>query len=108
MNPWTFYEHKPQLAQAVVVGVASAFGLRRHGARRASLAALAGVAWASVGLVDWVVYSFGYSLAGWSARDTQAIHATLEWIRVPIAAVAAWALMRWVGPSVGARKSAPP
>jgi hypothetical protein len=95
MNPWSSYEHKPQLLEAVLVAGAAIVMLRRGGLRatRISIAAVGALAWGAVGLLDWVIYAFGYQLNGWTRVDTDAINAKLEWVRVPVLAVSVAAIL---------------
>lgn len=90
MNPWSGYEHKPQLVEAVLVAGAAIAVLRRTRVRatRISIAAVGALAWSVVGVVDYVIYAFGYQMGGWARVDTDAITAKLEWVRVPILALA--------------------
>ena len=74
--------------------------LRRRVVGAPRVAAISGAAWGGIGWLDWFVYSFGYSLASWTHRDTTAIGEVLEWFRVPIVALIALAL-------AGAARGAP-
>lgn len=104
MNPWGLYEHQPQLIQACGVGLV-AWSARRAGV--SSAVTLAALTWALVGALDWLVYAFGHQLARLDAGGIRAWQTTLEWARVPVVLVGAFALYRHVR-VVGDRGRAPP
>lgn len=94
MNPWGMYDHQPQLFQAVAVGV-GVWLLRRRGiSDTAPLAVTAAVAWAAVGVLDWLVYAFGYQFARLQASDVKQHQATLEWLRLVCVLLGVVALAR--------------
>jgi outer membrane PBP1 activator LpoA protein len=96
MNPWTFYDHKPQLLQAGVAVAAAWTATRRLRTRSdpARLAAMAVLAWGLIGVFDYLVYAFGYQVARLSITDTEPIQRALEWLRVAAAVAAAFAFHR--------------
>jgi hypothetical protein len=91
MNPWSFYEHKPQLFEACIVAACAVTVLRQQklGESAAKAAAWACLAWAVVGLVDYSVYAFGYTLAGLTASGVSSVQVLFEWLRVPLLAFGA-------------------
>jgi hypothetical protein len=91
MNPWSLYQHKPQLVQAVGVG-AVAWLARRRGASP-SLVVTAALSWALLGVLDWLVYAFGYQFARLTADAVVSVQRALEWLRVLVVLLGAFALL---------------
>lgn len=91
MNPWSLYQHQPQLVQAVGVG-AVAWAARRRGASP-SLVVTAALTWALLGALDWLVYAFGYQLARLTADTVVSVQRTLEWLRVLVVLLGGIALL---------------
>jgi hypothetical protein len=84
MNPWSFYEHKPQLMQTLLVALVAwtaARGAPAQGSRVRILAWTA-LTWAAVGLLNYLVYAFGYQLAKWGRDEIAGVQHALEWLRV--------------------------
>lgn len=91
MNPWSMYEHKPALLQACGVGV-TAWVLRRRGASPGVVVAAA-LTWAALGVLDWLVYAFGYQFARLTADAIVAYQDVLEWLRLLVVLVGAVTLL---------------
>lgn len=93
MNPWSHYEHQPQLVQACVVAVAA---LRISPSEPAAppqrVARFAALAWSALGVLDFLVYAFGYQVARLTPRDTEPIQQLLGWLQVPVLVALAIAL----------------
>jgi hypothetical protein len=95
MNPWSFYESQPQLVQACVVGAAAWVARRGAKARKEAVGVVtwAAACWAALGVLGFLVYAFGYQLAGLSNKETEPIEAALGWMQVfpvLVGAVAVW------------------
>jgi hypothetical protein len=84
MNPWSFYEHQPQLVQSCVVGAVAWTAARAAKARRHApgVWVWAAAAWAALGVLDFLVYAFGYQLAGLSMQETEPIQTGIGWLQV--------------------------
>jgi hypothetical protein len=79
MNPFSYYEHKPQLVQSLVVVAGVWLARRARQPREPALAwAPAALAWAACGFVDWAVYTF----AGLPAEDMGSVGQLLAWLQV--------------------------
>lgn len=58
MNPWSRYEHQPELFEACIVGVAATVALVRKGVKGSgpsSWIALACLGWGALGALDFLV-----------------------------------------------------
>lgn len=101
MNPWSLYEHQPQLFQAGIVAVGTWTFVRgkRAAIGPARIAAAAALGWAGVGVADYLVYAFGYQLASLTARDVEPIQNAFEWLRVLLVIVGIVALRTAVPPA---------
>ena len=87
MNPWSFYEHKPQLVQAGLAVAVAAWVLARGRLARGSpgwVVVLAALVWALLGATDYLLYAF-------SRRPDTLVELSrmLEWIRAGAVAIAA-------------------
>ena len=94
MNPWSRYEHQPQLVESLFVAGVAAAALRRPRWRAgtSAVAAIAALGWGAIGLLDYAVYAWGYQLFTWFHDDVVSIQSTLAWVRLPIALVATYAV----------------
>jgi hypothetical protein len=101
MNPWSFYEHQPQLFQAGIVAVGTWTFVRgkRAVSGPARIAAVTALGWAGVGVADYLVYAFGYQLARLTAQDVEPIQNAFEWLRVVLVIVGVLALRAAVAPA---------
>ena len=84
VNPWSFYDHQPQLVQACVVGAAAWAVARGARVRKEAAGGVvwAAAAWAALGLLDFLAYAFGYQLAGLSIKETEPIQTAIGWLQV--------------------------
>jgi hypothetical protein len=100
MNPFSLYEHKPQLVQSMVV-VAGVWLFRRE--RRANEPELgwagAAIAWAGLGALDWAAYSF----AGLTADEMQSVGQVLAWLQV---GAVIWGVAGLMAARVASRRAA--
>ena len=99
MNPWSFYDHQPQLVQACVVGGAAWMAARGAKSRNEAAGGLvwAAACWAALGALDFLAYAFGYQLAGLSMKETEPIQTAIGWMQVLavlVGAVAVWRAAR--------------
>ena len=107
MNPWSFYDHQPQLVQACVVGAAAWWTARRTRARgdAVGLVSWAAAAWAALGVLDFLVYAFGYQIAELSVKETKPIQTAIGWLQILPLLGGAWAAAQAIAAHVSEERS---
>lgn len=93
MNPFEYYTHKPRLAEAALALAVAWFSLRRASSPTSRRLVALGFAWAGLGLLDYLIYAFGYSVFGWVGADVDAAQTVLDWVRVVVVGFAAVLLL---------------